>query len=86
MTEAEQYNNPVYSSDLRDHIDRRNSVVEVLLLLLLLGDIVQILGKLQPSFISYLPGFMGGNNTILGVHNTLGLIELVASAMDFILN
>ena len=27
--EAEQYNNPVFSSDLRDHIDRRNSVVEV---------------------------------------------------------
>lgn len=26
---SEEYNNPVYSNDLRDHIDRRNSVVEV---------------------------------------------------------
>ena len=29
MGGTEQYNNPVYSNDLRDHIDRRNSVVEV---------------------------------------------------------
>ena len=27
--ETEQYSNPVYSSDLRDHIHRRDSVVEV---------------------------------------------------------
>ena len=35
MRGTEQYNNPVYSNDLRDHIDRRNSVVEVQLIVII---------------------------------------------------
>ena len=35
MRGTEQYNNPLYSNDLRDHIDRRNSVVEVQLIVII---------------------------------------------------